>query len=291
MTAFWMISALFAAGALSFVVPPLLARRERIRSSRSAANVAIYRDQSRELDADLASGGLNAEQHERARHELEARLLEDVADGNVASSAPRRGRAAAIVAGFAIPLSALALYLVVGNPQAVVSRQGASRDGAAHALSAQQVEGLVERLAARMKDDPDNPEGWVLLGRSYGALGRYDQAAQAYANAAARRPGDAGLLADYADILAMAQGRRLRGEPETVIARALAADPGNLKALALAGSAAFERKDYAEAIRYWERILPLVAAESEGARTIRANIAEARSLGGGTRGGRATQAR
>ena len=142
-----------------------------------------------------------------------------------------------------------------------------------------------------MKETPDDPEGWMLLARSYGALGRYNQAAQAYANAAARLPGDAGLLADYADVLAMAQGRRLQGEPERLIARALEADPNNLKALALAGTAAFEKQDYAGAVRHWERMLPLVPPDSDDARSIQASIAEARSLGGAPPGGRATRAR
>lgn len=290
MIPFWVISALFVAGALLFVVPPLLARRERVRFSRRATNLAIHRDQLRELDADLAAGTLNAEQHEKARRELEARVLEDVADDDAASTPPRRGRGAAIVAGFAIPLCATALYFAVGNPQALLPGRAAER-GAAHSVTAQQVEALIKRLAARMRENPDNPEGWILLGRSYRALGRFGQAAQAYANAAARLPGDAGLLADYADILAMARGRRLQGEPERIIARALEADPNNLKALALAGSTAFEKKDYAGAIRYWERILPLVPSDSESARTIQASIAEARSLGGAARDRRATQAR
>jgi cytochrome c-type biogenesis protein CcmH len=289
MIAFWMISTLFVAGALLFVVPPLLASRGGVRFSRSATNLAVYRDQSRELDADLAAGGLDAEQHAKARRELQARLLEDVADGDAASTPPRRGRGAAIAAVFAIPLCALALYFIVGNPLAIMYRQG--EGDAAHDVSAQQVEALVERLATRMRESPDDPEGWKLLARSYGALGRFNQAAQAYANAAARLPGDAGLLADYADTLAMAQGRRLLGEPETIIARALAADPGNLKAHSLASSAAFEKKDYAEAILHLEGVLPLVRSDPDSTREIQARIAELRSLAGAARGGRATQAR
>lgn len=291
MTAFWIISALFVASALLLIVPPLLGRRERVGHSQSAINLAIYRDQSRELDADLAAGSLSAEQHARARHELEGRVLEDVADGNTASATPRRGRGAAIAASLAIPLGALALYFVVGNPQAIVPRQEVSQGGAAHGADPQQLETLVERLATRMTENPEDPQGWMMLGRSYGALGRYKQAAQAYANAAARLPGDAGLLADYADSLAMALGGRLQGEPETIIARALEADPGHLKSLALAGSAAFEKKDYAGAIRYWERMLPLVPSESESARQVQASIAQARSLGGARRDGKVTPAR
>ena len=63
-----------------------------------------------------------------------------------------------------------------------------------------------------------------------------------------RLPNDSRLLADYADVAAMAQGRRLQGKPEALIARALAADPRNVKALSLAGTAAFEKGDYAGAI-------------------------------------------
>ncbi len=291
MTAFWLIGTLFVAGALLFVLPPLLARHAPARFSRQATNLAIYRDLSRELDADLAAGTLNAAQHEKARRELEARLLEDVADAQAAPTAPARGRGAAIVAGFAIPLGALALYLIVGNPQAIVPALQASQGASTHAVNAGSVDGLVERLAARMREKPDDPEGWRLLARSYGALGRFDEAAQAYAKAAARLPGDAGVLADYAESLAMAQGGRLQGEPEGIIERALAADPGNLKAHALGGSAAFGKEDYTGAIRHWERLLLLVPAQSENARAVQASIAEARALGGALRGGSVPQAR
>jgi len=137
---------------------------------------------------------------------------------------------------------------------------------------------MVERLAERLKTDSANVEGWMLLARSYGAFGRFKESADAYSNAVKLRPGDAQLLADYADALGMALGRRLEGEPEKLIARALEIDPRNLKALALAGTAAFERKNYQAAAGYWERMLPLVPPESDDARSIRGNVDEARSL-------------
>jgi cytochrome c-type biogenesis protein CcmH len=119
-----------------------------------------------------------------------------------------------------------------------------------------------------------------MLAKSYKHFGRFEDAAKAYANALSRLQPDATLLADYADVLAMAQGQRLQGEPEKLIARALALDPKELKALALAGTAAYERKDYASAVRYWERMLPLVPPDSEDARAVKASIDEARGLGG-----------
>lgn len=284
MTAFWAITALFVTGALLFVVAPLLRRREGVRFSRSATNLAIHRDQLRELDADVRAGTLDAGDYEKARRELEARLIEDVADGDAAAStASRRGTGAALAMSSVIPLFAFGLYFAVGNPQAVMPGQAANPRGEAHGLSGQQVEALVERLAARMTQDPEDAEGWIMLGRSYRALGRFNQAAQAFANASARLPRDAGLLADHADMLAMAQGRRLEGEPEKIVARALEIDPNNLKVLALAGSVAFEKKNYAGAVAYWERMLPLVPPDSDSARSIQASIAEARSLGGAAR--------
>jgi cytochrome c-type biogenesis protein CcmH len=171
----------------------------------------------------------------------------------------------------AVPVAALGVYLLVGNP-------GALSLQFEHQATAQQLDAMVERLAARLRENPDDVEGWKLLGRSYGALGRFPEAVDAYLKAATRAPRDAQILADLADVLAMSRGQSLQGEPEKLVLRALELDPQNLKALALAGTAAFERKDFAGAVRYWERMLPLVAADSEDARSIQASIAEARSL-------------
>src|SRR5204862_6302005 len=101
-----------------------------------------------------------------------------------------------------------------------------------------------------------------------------------FAKAAERSPRDAQLLADFADALGMARGQRLAGEPEKLVERALVVDPNNLKALALAGTAAYERQDYAKASEFWSRMLPLVPADSEDARMISGNVEEARKLAG-----------
>lgn len=277
MTPFLIISGLFGIAALSFVVLPLLKRRGANRISRSGLNLAVYRDQLRELDADVRAGTLSAEQYEKAKQELEARMLEDVDAGDAAANAPKPERITAITLGLALPLCAVALYLVVGNPAALTPEVA---NGSAHAVTPQQLEGLVQKLAVRLKSNPEDAEGWFMLARSYSVLGRFDQSAAAYAEAVKRLPEDAQLLADYADALAMAQGQRLAGEPEKLIERALRKDPNNVKALALAGSAAFERKDYAKAVSYWERTLPLASGDPEFTRSVNASLAEARSLGG-----------
>ena len=267
MTLFWLLGAGLAALTLVLVLRPLL-QRAKAGPSQGDANLAVYRDQLRELDADLAAGTLAQEDYERSRRELEARLLQDVSaePGKVSQS-----RTAAVVAGIGIPVFALALYLVLGNP--------GSFTGDEH------VERMVERMSAHLRENPDDVAGWKLLGRSYHALGRFPEAADAYARAAVRAPRDAQLLVDLADALGMSRGRSLQGEPEKLVLRALDIDPQNAKALALAGTAAYERRDFAAAAGYWQRMLPLVPPDSEDARVIRESVEEARKLAGAAGGG------
>ena len=278
MTVFWSIAALLAAVALAFVLPALLGRRRATGAATpDAANVAIHRDQLKELDADLAAGTLSPEQRDEARREIEQRLLDDLRTGDGTRAIPAGGRRTGMAVALALPVAALLLYLAVGNP-AALAPGAAAGDG--HGITREQIAGMVERLAARMKEKPEDAEGWAMLGRSYAVLDRYAEAAVAYANAVKRSEPDAQLLADYADALAMAQGRNLRGEPERLIAQALKVDPRNVKALLLAGTVAFQDKKFKDAIAYWERILAVVPPDSDIADSARDSIADARALAG-----------
>jgi cytochrome c-type biogenesis protein CcmH len=276
MMLFWSIAAALTVAALLFLLPPLLRRRATPPDSRVAANAAIYREQLDELAADLQRGAVTREEFERASREVEHRIVAEHAGGAPAPAAHRPAFAAALALGLLLPLAVVLGYLQLGNPGAL---DGAGPD-AAHAVSPEQMESLVERLAQKLQQTPEDAEGWMLLGRSLSVLQQYERAAQAYARAAQLFPGDAGVLADYADTLAMAQGRRLAGEPFAIIKRALAADPSHVKALALAGSAEFERGDHAAAIGYWERALKVAPPQSEFARSVAESIAEARTLAG-----------
>lgn len=178
---------------------------------------------------------------------------------------------------------AFAGYWWTGAPGAIdAASQSASGDtgeGASHSVDKGQIGAMAEKLAARLKDKPDDVEGWLMLGRSYMVLEKAAEAASAYAQALKLRPNDAGVLADYADALAVQNDRNLTGEPSKLIERALKADPDNLKALMLAGTEAFNRADYALAVKHWERIgrvgpadHPLVQASIDA-------VAEARRRG------------
>jgi cytochrome c-type biogenesis protein CcmH len=271
MTLFGIVCALLVAAALALVARPLWRRRAPSAVSREAMNAAVYRDQLKELDADLAAGTLARPDYDIARQELERRVLEDFSQRE-----PDASRAGHRAAGYwlaALPLIAVGIYFMVGNPGAVALQE-------ADQVTQHQIEGMVGRLAAKLKDNPDDVEGWTMLGRSYAVLGRYRDAADAYAKAAARAPRDAQLLTDFADVLAMANGQTLAGDPEKLIERALQIDPRNLKALALSGTAAYDRGDYRVAAERWGRMLPLVPADSEDARVIRENVAQANAKAG-----------
>ena len=277
MLLFVLLAGLVLAATLAVLLFPLLSGRKSIRPSRNALNTALYAEQLVELEADLRTGSIAPREHETVARELKARLVAD-AGATETPAVVRGGRGAAIGVGVIVPLLAVGVYLFVGSPQLLGPVPATD---SAHEIDPKQIEAMVERLAEKLKSDPANVEGWMLLGRSYSSFGRFKEATEAYAVAVKLRPDDAQLLADYADTLGMALGRKLEGEPAKLIARALEIDPRNLKALALAGTVAFERKDYKAAAGYWERMLPLVEADSDDARSIRSNVEEARSLAEG----------
>ena len=296
MTMFWVYAALLTAVALAVLVTPLLRSRAGAggRVSREISNLAIFRDQLAELDADLAAGTIGREQWESARADLERGLLEDAGEAEVEKVAKPAGSSttAAIVVAIAVPLVAISTYLILGNPQGLNPARASAAQGASpHELSQGQIESMVASLATRLESNPDDVEGWIMLARTYSALGRFDDASNAYAKAEARFPKNAQLLADYADSLAMSQGQTLRGKPEELIQRALQADGSNLKALALAGSAEFEKQNFAKAAEYWRRILPLLPPGSEMENSVRESIKEAEGKQGGKPGSQVATAK
>jgi cytochrome c-type biogenesis protein CcmH len=287
MTAFWIIAAAMVLAVIVVLLRPLLRPPAPMRDDTAESNLRVLRAQLAELDAERAAGALDADQHAAARAEIERRVLEEGA----AAAAPvgaRGGRLSAAVLAVALPLVAFALYLQLGS-QASLDPELAESDAGSHAR-AQEVEAAIQALADRLKAAPENPEGWALLARSYAQMGRFEPARDAFAEAVKRRGDDAQLLADYADAYGMAQGRRLAGEPEALIRRALAIDPRHLKSLALAGSAAMERRDYQGAVRYWTLAREVAPPDSPYAQGLAAGIAEARAAGGMAPDGAAAKA-
>jgi len=147
-------------------------------------------------------------------------------------------------------------------------------------VTLEQFQGMVDKLAARMKDDPNNAEGWLMLGRSHAVLGQFEPAIAAYRHVLTLEPKNGQALTDLADTLAVTRQGRFDGEPAKLVAQALAADGNNLKALLLAGTIAFDKKDYAAAARHWEKAIRGGPPGSELVKRARDNLAEARQRAG-----------
>src|SRR5436309_9623797 len=285
MLTFGIIAALFVLLIFWFVLPPLLQKSEAKKTDANAsANVIIYQDQLKELEADLKTGLIGEDQYQPEKESIERRLLEDVK-----SKAPLTGRVPStrtsiIVYALSvfIPVGAVAFYLLVGNPKALSSAPAPTGPPSAakpeRQMSPQQIAANVDKLAERLKQNPNDAQGWLMLARSYIMLERYAEGGKGYEGATAL---NANLWADYAEALALSNGQNLAGKPTEAINRALQVDPSNQKALDLAGSAAFQSGNYQKAISYWQQLLKQLPAGSEELRTISAQIAKAKELAGG----------
>ena len=273
--------------ALLWVLVPLLGRRRHDGVAVQTSNLSILRDQLVELERDLSSGTISAGHYASARAELERRALEE-GEATGAQTGPGSGssRLAAVVLGVFIPVCAVSLYLWVGEPAGL--RPPAEMP--AQQAMTEQVDAMVAQLAARLEKEPGDSRGWAMLARSYYVMQRMPEAVAAYARAVEKIKDDASLYADYADAMAMSQGRRIEGRALELVNTALKLDPVQPKALAMAGTAAFYSRDFPAAILYWEKLQPLLPPESEMAKSVVDGIAEAKALGGikgsaGTAGG------
>jgi cytochrome c-type biogenesis protein CcmH len=173
-----------------------------------------------------------------------------------------------------------ALASANGSVSTATGAPDAAAGAATHTTSFDQIAAMTEKLSARLKEQPQDAEGWAMLARSYSVLGRHPEALVAYEKALALRKDDAMLVADYADSLAVKNGGQLDGEPMKQVERALKLEPRNLKALFLAGTHAFNRKDYKLAVKHWQTAVQAGPAEDPFVKQIEPGLAEARQLAG-----------
>ena len=257
---------------LGILLPPLIRPpKHSSPTSLSETNLGIIRDQLRELERDLEEGSLAPGDFEQARTELQRRLLEEVKPEDV-NSVNTGGRKTALALLITIPLAAATGYMLLGTPRALDPVNTQQR------MTAQQIDGLLLKLAEKLKANPDDAKGWVMLARSYKALGRFDESAEAYSHAEALIDENPSLQADYAEVLLQTNGGHFDGKPAALISKALKTDPDEPQALFLAGAAAIDRKDFSSAIEYWGRLLLQLEPGSEEARSLGAAVSKAREM-------------
>lgn len=278
---FWLFAFALLVGTLAFLVPPLLRRRAAVDGPGDAsAATAVFRDHKRQIEADFAANAITAEERDAALADLAARFGAELQQDAPAGARPVNEHPrwiAAIVIVALVPVVAGAIYFSIGNPAALTAAAPTAAVGHANLKDPAQdpqMASIVDGLAKRLQANPDDGEGWAMLGRSYRVLGRFEAAAMAYGEAAKRLPPNAIVYTEWAEAVAQSQGQTLGGLPTELLDKALAVDPDYQKALALAGSAALERNDRATAAKLWTKLRASLPPDSPNVAEVDAALKE-----------------
>ena len=261
----WVVLILMLVMALAVVLFPQLRKRRRAPRSRRDYDVAVYADQLRELKTDVERGVLSADQETQARLEIERRVLD--ADASQAILGKRAGSplfsavGASILLAF-IPGFALGIYLWRGSPEipsqfAEIPPVSAETPG-----QAPEVGVGVEELVARLREQPDNLDGWLLLGRSYIVLGRHSEAVRAYREAAGLAPGDATVQSRLGESMVMAAEGFVTPPAREVFEVALGVEPRDAAARYYLALAAAQDGDLQAAFDGWRGLARNASADS-----------------------------
>ncbi|MFD2112620.1 c-type cytochrome biogenesis protein CcmI [Thiorhodococcus fuscus] len=292
MIIFWILAGGLLALALWFILPPLLRRETPTEApDQDALNLAVFEQRLKELEDDRTATLIDEESYLAARHDLERELLYDVDETKTQAtqrpaSAASRWLLAAILAT-AVPASAVLLYLTVGDPGIIDQielgpNQVAEHESGAETQSAASLEELVGRLEERLKQDPENLDGWLMLGRTYFATDQFDKGLGAFEKAYSLAPDEIPVMLAYAEALAAASPTKsLAGKPAELIRAALEKDPQDPTARWLNGMIAFQDNRFQEAADAWQKILDTLEPGSEEAKNLGQMVTEARNRAAG----------
>ena len=241
-------------------------QQHQVAVDPARANAEVYREQLAELEREYAQGTLSAQSYQQSRDELTRRLLEDVQTPRATSvaapvMAPARWVRTTLTSFVVlIPVVTLLAYGVLGQP-AGLDPAALAQSEPHEAVDPKKMAEMVEKLERRLQEDPNQLQGWVMLGRVRRAMGQFEAAGQAYAKALALSSDD-DVAIERAEVLAQANQGSFEGEPWKIIQAVLRANPDQLSALLLAGSAAYSEQRYEQALKHWQRARTLMAADA-----------------------------
>lgn len=264
--------------ALAFFIPALYRKSTLEADTYDQQNTQIARQRLKELKQELEAGTIDAQEYEQVRADLENTLAADLSvssqSGPVAGvETTQNSKGLAMILLVLVPFLAILTYAQLGEFDAITGKIAAQQaaESSGHDQS-MNIDQAIAQLSARLEEEPDNAEGWYMLGRSYMAVQRYADAVAAYKKSVELFPGNADLLLSYADALAMSEGRRLSGKAYPVINQALSIQPDSLQGLWMAGMAASETGDFKQALTHWYKLDPLLNNNIEGQTQLRSMI-------------------
>jgi len=265
---FWFLAAAMLLIALAILIVPVLRTATDQGPDRQDVNIELYRQQMAKLDQELADGQIDQAGYDESKRELDLNLLADTETAEQTAKTGS-GRIIAAITGILVPVLAIGLYLGIGRADIATGNLHTDQ-----APELQAIEKMMTRLQQRLQANPNDSEGWVMLGRSYTALQQFAKAEQAYAKAYTLIGDDPDFLADYAEIMAMNAGNRLQGPPRKLLDLALKKNKSHIKSLWLLGHAELQLGHNKQAVAYWKRLLKVLPAGDEAVATVKQYIAQ-----------------
>ena len=272
---FWIAVFVLLALALAILLLPLMrAVRGQRAEHRQQQNIKIAREKKSQLQAQLDEAEIDQATYDSAYIDLQTSLALEL-DSDETDSEKAPGKWMAFVVLLAIPTASVLLYLTYGEYRVIENPQLVTAAPSQQAAAAPQMtlDEMTTAIKQRLKDNPEDAEGWFMLGRTLMSRQQYNEAVTAYQRSNDLLPDEPGILFALADALAMQNNGKLLGEPEALLQRGLKIAPRFPNGLWLAGMAAEQRKDYEAAHRYWSLLLPLIAENPTSTREVQGLIA------------------
>lgn len=289
MTQFWFYAAGLTVLAMAFIALPLLRGRYKSSISADELNLTVIKQQMAELDSDLEAGILDQERYDAAKKDLEKELLSDVTEQpSEVSDTPSKSARWMALSALLVPLVALSVYQFLGSPEIIqrlaegaAAPMGETGNIPAHAQGAKgpapAMEKMVERLAERLKKQPDDVDGWVMLARSYSSMGKHPKALDAYERAVKLNGEDAAILLAYAETVGAVSGNNFTGKAAPLIEKAYKLEPDNPNSLWMSGILNYQKGEYQPALQRWEKLQAMLAPQSSELESVSKAVDDARA--------------
>ncbi len=290
MITFWILASGLTLLAIAFIILPLLRRKEYVTLSSDELNLSVFKQQLEELDNDLNNGILDQPRYDAARRDLEKELLEDVSGDKAQPAASTSGSGRWIMSvALVVPLMSIGMYQALGNPE-IIPRLAAAPDSGIGGPSQQSphtgqpsmqnlppMEELVKKLAAKLEQQPENLDGWLMLGRSYMSLSQPQKAIEAYQKAMQLNSENSTLLLAYAEAIAQTQGKNFTGQPAVLIEKAYKLAPRDPNGLWMMGIVSYQREQFQDALNYWEKLESQLTPQSQDIASVQSAISDAKA--------------
>jgi len=269
----WVVFAGLTVAAVLALLWALSGGRKGAVTDPAAAALAVYKDQLSELERDHERGLIATAEAEAARNEISRRILSAAHKTDNESASETSPWVRNLARGFvvvAIPVMALGLYALQGHPGLPDLPHA---DRIANAVANNDFPALVAQVEQHLEAHPDDIQGWRVVAPAYHRLGRFDDAANAYAQILRLEGPSSELLSDYGEALMLANEGLVGADAQKAFDEALALDKTNPKALYYSGLGMRQEGKNDQAVAIWRKMLADAPADAPWRGTVAHQIA------------------